>query len=100
MTWHESDTDLQAEWALSVARKLKLDNQSKEERTYQERIGQLKMVETSEMTSVTDKDGKTYDVQVTVFKMPKNFAGEDMASEYRDSQKSTLIENNTERLEE
>jgi len=99
MAWHESDSDLEIEWEKSVSRKYELDLKSREERIFQQAINALKMVETLEEKEV-DVDGKKQKVNIITFYLPKNFAGNEMNSDYRDSQKIDLIANNDNRLNE
>jgi len=99
MIWHESDSNLEIEWNKSVIRKHELDLKSRDEYKFQKAITALKMIETPEIEEV-DIKGKLQKVNVVNFYLPKNFAGDDMDSDYRDAQKIKLIENNVNRLNE
>jgi len=97
MGWHESDEDLEIEWDKSIKRQREIDLKSRAERKFQIAIGALRMVETPEIQEV-EVNGILQKVNVVNFYPPKNFAGDDMDSDYRDSQKVDLIKNNDDRL--
>lgn len=99
MEWDESDTNLKSEWDKSIARQRALDLKSREERKLQQSINALRMVEKRETEEVEIK-GTPQKVTVINFYLPKNFAGNEMDSDYRDAQKIALIENNNNRLNE
>ena len=77
MSWHESDSDIEAKFAELRARETIFETQIGQIRKYQRNINNLKMIPSSE----------------TIFSLPANFAGNEIDSAYRDSQKADLIVN-------
>ena len=90
--WDTSDSDIEAKFAELKEKEAILQAQISQIRIYQRNINNLKMVPSSEMQDVVVNDVTVREV-VTTFSLPANFAGNEISSDYRDSQKADLIVN-------
>jgi len=90
--WDTSDSDIEAKFTELTERETFLNTQLRQIRKYQRSINSLKMVESSEMQDVVVNE-KTVQQVVTIFSLPTNFAGNEITTAYRDSQKTDLIIN-------
>lgn len=92
MSWDTSDSKIESKFAELKEREGILRVELAQLITYQICINSLKMTPSSEMQDVVVNDVTTKQ-QVTAFSLPVNFAGNEISSDYRDSQKADLIVN-------